>query len=115
MRTDYTEFEIATGRIRRHGICDLQYVPRPRDGNAIALAAGNPQTQRMEYDFLDSERRAINPRPVDLTPQEIESRRPPRPPAQDLRARITQAQWQAILARLEALEKAGQDLQAQDK
>jgi hypothetical protein len=102
--THYTEFEISSGRSTRHGICDVDHIPQPAPGSAIALIASRPGRQRIKYDFLDAGSRAINPRAVNLTPEEVMTHRPPEIAEEDRPARITQADWRALLARVEALE-----------
>ena len=106
--THYSEFDLATGNVIRHGLCELQHVPPPGEGCAVALVASHPGHDRIVYDILDAAGRAINPK-VSRRPESIpklEALLPAERPA-----RITQGELAALLARIENLEaqRAGGD------
>jgi hypothetical protein len=104
-RVHYSEFEVSSGIVLRHGLCPAGHVPTPEPGHAVALLPSQPGLQRITCDSVDAQGRAINPAIADLSPAEIEARRKQRPGPISRPARITQADWEALHARLEALER----------
>jgi len=61
-RISFAEFDIASGKVLRSGICQEQHLPRPRRGNGVAAQPRGCHAASIVCDGLDSNGRAVNPR-----------------------------------------------------
>ncbi len=97
-----------TKRISRTGSCPISMINlQAGDGEFVIEGIADSLTQKVDFDGLDEKGQPVNPRVVDKSSAEIERDDPVLIPISDEKrsANITNEQYQALLRRVEKLEK----------
>ncbi len=98
---NYIEYRVSDGKIIRNGLCNAARIPEADPGNMILQMKAGSRYQKVVCDGYDEKGLPVRPRLVDIP---YERRRPVAVTPDQTPVQATQADWQALVRRVEALE-----------